>query len=74
MSITQSKSNVLSSLGEKDSLYIYIFHPLLMMFFFTANYFLPDLWHDINLYVAPVIVLILTIIFTTALRILHIVE
>lgn len=74
MSATQAKSNILCSLGERDSLYIYIFHTLFMMFFFTANCFLPDLWHDINLYVAPVIVLVLTIVFTKSLLFLHIIK
>ena len=37
LSVKQAKTNILSSLGEKDSLYVYIFHPLLIMFFFTAN-------------------------------------
>lgn len=33
LSLKQSKVNVFSKLGEKDSLYIYILHPLFMTFF-----------------------------------------
>lgn len=74
LSITQAKTNTLSVLGEKDSLYIYIFHPLFMTFFSTVNKYLPNLWQEIYLYLAPVIILVATIIFSKSLRILHIIK
>lgn len=74
LSITQTKANALSALGEKDSLYIYIFHPLFGMFFSTVNKYLPNLWQEIYLYGAPAIILIMTIIFSKSLRILHIIK
>lgn len=74
LSITQSKTNVLSALGEKVSLYIYIFHPLFMTFFSTVNKYLPNLWQEIYLYLAPVIILAATILFSKSLRILHIIK
>ena len=74
LSITQAKTNALSILGEKDSLYIYIFHPLFMTFFSTVNKYLPNLWQEAYLYLAPVIILAATIIFSKSLRILHIIK
>lgn len=74
LSITQTKANALSALGEKDSLYIYIFHPLFGMFFSTVNKYLPNLWQEIYLYGAPAIILIMTIIFSKSLQILHIIK
>ena len=72
--ITQTKTNTLSTLGEKDSLYIYIFHPLFMTFFSIVNKYLPDLWQETYLYGAPIIILIATIIFGKSLRIFHIIK
>ena len=74
LSITQTRTNILSSLGEKDSLYIYIFHPLFVMFFSTVNKYLPDLWRDVYLYGAHVIVLVATVLFSKSLRFLHIIK
>lgn len=74
LSMTQAKTNVLSMSGEKDSLYIYIFHPLFMTLFSTVNKYLPNLWQELYLYLAPVIILTATIIFSRSLRILHIIK
>lgn len=74
LTITQTKENVISILGEKDSLYIYIFHPLFIVFFSTINKYLPDLWLEAYQYGAPVIILVATIIFSNSLRILHIIK
>lgn len=41
LSLKQSKVNVFSKLGEKDSLYIYIFHPLFMTFFLWQTSICP---------------------------------
>ncbi len=69
----QKTPNLLSRMGEKDSLYIYIFHPLFMYFFNTVNKYLPDLWQVIYLYVSPIVILIVTILFCTTLRKIHII-
>lgn len=69
----QKTPNLLSRMGEKDSLYIYIFHPLFMYFFNTVNKYLPDLWQIIYLYVSPIVILIVTILFCTTLRKIHII-
>ena len=74
LSAKQVGKNGLSKLGEKDSLYIYIFHPLFIMFFSTANKYLPYFWQTTYLYWSPVIVLIVTILFGKTLRILHIIK
>lgn len=74
LSITQHRGNALSTIGEKDSLYIYIFHPLFMVLFSTVNKYLPDLWLEIYRYGAPVIILVATILLAKSLRILHIIK
>lgn len=74
LSATQTKTNALSALGEKDSLYIYIFHPLFMIFFAIMNKHLSNLWQETYLYVSPIIILVSTIIFSKSLRILHIIK
>lgn len=74
LSLTQHRGNALSMIGEKESLYIYIFHPLFMVFFSKANQYLPDLWLEIYRYGAPVIILIATILLAKSLRILHIIK
>lgn len=68
----QKVPNLLSKWGEKDSLYIYIFHPLFIFFFNTVNHFLPEIWQNIYLYISPMVILILTILFCTTLRKIHI--
>lgn len=74
LSTKQTKVSILSALGEKDSLYIYIFHPLFMMLFsFIIRYF-SNSWQETYLYCAPVIILVVTIIFSKSLRILRIVK
>ena len=52
LSARQVGQNVLSDLGEKDSLYIYILHPLFIMFFRTVNNRMPALWQDTYLYLS----------------------
>lgn len=74
LSLKQSKVNVFSKLGEKDSLYIYIFHPLFMTFFSVANKYLSNMWQEMYLYCSPLIVLAATVLFSKTLRILHICE
>lgn len=74
LSARQVGQNVLSDLGEKDSLYIYILHPLFIMFFWTVNNRMPALWQDTYLYLSPIIILIATILLSKTLRILHIIK
>ncbi len=74
LSLKQSKVNVFSKLGEKDSLYIYILHPLFMTFFSVANKYLSNMWQEMYLYCSPLIVLAATVLFSKTLRILHICE
>lgn len=74
ISIVQEKANLFSTLGEKDSLYIYIFHPLFMRFFSVVNKCLPVAWQEIYSFASPVIILVMTIMFSRILRILHIIR
>lgn len=69
----QETPNLLSRIGEKDSLYIYIFHPLFIYFFYTVNKFLPDFWQSLYLYISPIVILIATILFCITLRKIHII-
>lgn len=74
LSARQVGKNVLSELGEKDSLYIYILHPLFDIFFQTINKHMPIAWLDTYLYLSPIIILIATILLGKTLRILHIIK
>lgn len=69
----QETPNLLSKIGEKDSLYIYIFHPLFIIFFNIANKYLPSFWQSTYLYFSPIIILIATILFCITLRKIHII-
>ena len=65
----QTGPTILSELGKRDSLYIYILHPLLITFFSSVNGYLPDVWvREIYPYVAPLIILSTTIEFVILLR------
>ena len=74
LSINQAKTNTLSTLGEKDSLYIYLFHPLFMTFFSIVNKYLGNLWQEIYSYLAPLIILVTVITLSESLRNLHIIK
>lgn len=69
----QKEPNLLSKMGEKDSLYIYIFHPLFIIFFNIANKYLPNFWQSTYLYISPIIIIITTILFCITLRKMHII-
>lgn len=71
--IKQRRSNLLSRIGEKYSLYIYIFHPLFIFFFNTMNKYLPEFWQGSYLYISPIVILIATILFCITLRKIHII-
>lgn len=74
LSFKYDKPSFLSVLGEKDSLYIYIFHPLFLLFFSTINSHLPTVWQEFYLYCSPVLILVITITFTKILWTLHIIK
>lgn len=73
LSIKQ-KSNFFSEIGEKDSLYIYILHPLFITFFNIINKHLTHEWQNIYLYWSPIIILIATILLSKSLRLSHIIK
>ncbi len=69
-----TKENWMSKIGKTESLYIYIFHPLFLIFFTTVNGHLPSVWNTIYTYAAPIIVFLLTIVFCNSLRKLRIIK
>ena len=61
-----------SDIGEKDSLYIYILHPVLII---CCEFIFKKLkLYDLYLYMAPIIVLIATMVFIKCLRQLKILK
>lgn len=70
----QETPDILSRLGEKDSLYIYIFHPLFIYFFVFVNKYMPEIWQSAYLYISPVVILIATILFCMVLKEIHIIK
>ena len=69
LSFQQNRSSLISKLGEKDSLYIYIFHPVFLIYFFPQiNKIIPDWVANIYSFCAPVLVLFVTIFLTMVLR------
>ncbi len=70
LSSQQKRSSIISRLGEKDSLYIYIFHPLFLIYFFPQiNKIIPADWvANVYSFCAPLLVLIVTVFFTMILR------
>lgn len=68
LSIQSNKNNLISLWGEKYSLYIYLFHPLFIMFFPIINKHLPVIWQEIYLYFSPFVILFSTIILSRLLR------
>lgn len=62
-----------SRLGEKRSLYLYIFHPILILFFGVVNnHLLPPAWTEAYAYAGPFVVIVATLLATWALRRLHV--
>lgn len=74
LTIKMNKANIFSILGEKYSLYIYIFHPLFMIFLSVINKYLHGPWYVIYSYLSPVIILVITILFIKLLKILRIIK
>ena len=63
-----SKPGLASRLGEKDSLYLYIFHPLLITFFGIAMKFLPAPVPEAYAWLSPFVVIVATLLFIRGLR------
>lgn len=64
----EKKSNILSDMGKKDSLYIYIFHPLSMLIFSYIIFRMPELLKKCYSYIAPIVIIISTLILIKILR------
>lgn len=74
LSFKNIKQSMVSILGERDSLYIYVFHPLFIIILPIVINKMPknvDLFYQ---WMAPFIVLLLTIIFTITLRKIKIIK
>ena len=67
-SFLNTKDSTISSIGEKDSLYIYIFHPLIILILAKLSSKMPEAFQTFYLWTAPLFVLILTTIASIALR------
>lgn len=75
LSQKDTKRSWFSEIGEKDSLYIYIFHPLFMYICAViVKKVSLEILETTYLYTAPFVVLITTIIFTKCLRKLKIIK
>lgn len=68
VSFKDAKCSKISKIGERDSLYIYIFHPLFLILLPKVINFMPNVVDSIYQYVAPLIVLLLTMILILILR------
>lgn len=64
----KNESSLLSRIGRDDSLFIYILHPVWILFFKKTNHYLPELWIDIYSYIAPLLILGLTMTLIAILR------
>jgi surface polysaccharide O-acyltransferase-like enzyme len=75
LSRVQTGPTILSELGKRDSLYIYILHPLWMTFYSKVNGYLPNIWtQGVYQYIAPLIILGTTIVFVIFLRRINIIR
>ena len=72
LSFESKQKTWFSDIGEKDSLYIYIFHPV---FIVCCDFIFKKLkLYELYLYIAPLIVLITTMVFIKCLRRLKIIK
>lgn len=72
LSVKSKNKSLISTMGEKDSLYIYIFHPVFI--FCCSGFFSRIHLYDYYLYVAPLVVLGATIIFIKCIRRMRIIK
>lgn len=68
LSFKNVHSSKISLLGERDSLYIYVFHPLFVMTLPMIIKRMPNMIDIFYQYTAPLVVLTITIVFTVLLR------
>lgn len=74
ISFQKNKSSRVSLLGEKDSLYIYVFHPLFIMILPMVIKKMPKVIGLSYQFTAPFVVLVLTIILTMILRKINLIK
>lgn len=74
LSFMNVHSSKVSQWGERDSLYIYVFHPLFVMTLPMVIKRMPILMNTTYQCVAPFIVLVTTIVFTLCLRKIKIIK
>lgn len=75
ISLQQNKPSFISNLGERDSLYIYVFHPFFILYVFPfILIYLPFIWTEIYNSFAPLFILVATVVFTNVLRLIKIVK
>lgn len=68
ISFKQSKPNILSLIGEKYSLFIYILHPLFLTFFGILNRHASNIWNNIYYWSAPFIIFCSTTILICTIK------
>lgn len=74
LSFKNVQSSKISQLGERDSLYIYVFHPLLVMTLPMIIKRMPINLSSFCQYAAPLVVLVATIIFTVLIRKINLIK
>lgn len=71
----QTKPNFISNLGEKHSLYVYIFHPLVIIIFSIIRKSTPILWSEFYIsYWTPLLIFVASIILSWFLRTVHVIK
>ena len=68
LSFRKVRASKVSLLGERDSLYIYVFHPLFLIALPMLIRRLPQAVDLCYQWIAPIVILVLTILFTITLR------
>lgn len=73
--LSSRKDNILSIIGRKDSMYIYVLHPLIITGFVVFNGILPfpEWYNYVYNKIAPILILIVTCIFVFIIRKLRII-
>lgn len=74
LSFKNVHSSIISQLGERDSLYVYVFHPLFVMTLPMIIKWIPIDLSSIYQYAAPLIVLVAAIIFTMLIRKINLIK
>ena len=66
--IKQNRPSLISRIGERDSLYIYVLHPLWISLFYKLSYHTPNWWKCMYDVIGPLLILGCTIIMCFLLR------